>query len=76
MAKLNRIFGHIGRAKTDVCRRAKANVGKQGGSIDDFRHRCEREGFHCAELGEDVYAIKTDDALEEFLKEHPDAVVL
>jgi hypothetical protein len=50
-------------------------VDKQGGSIFDFKQRCKAEGYFFAELGDDVYAIKTKEALERFLVEHPDADV-
>jgi hypothetical protein len=73
--KLNTIFRKIAKAETRVCRRSKSNVKNQGGSIFDFEQRCQAEGYFFAELGDDVYAIKTKEALEQFLAEHPDADV-
>jgi hypothetical protein len=75
MTKLNTIFRHISKARTNVCRRSKSNVRKQGGSIFDFTQRCRAEGYFFAELGDDVYAIKTKEALKDFLEEHPEADV-
>ncbi len=75
MTKLNTIFRHIAKAQTNVCRRSKSNIKKLGGSIFGFRQQCGAEGYFFAELGDDVYAIKTKEALDGFLQEHPDADV-
>lgn len=72
MSRLNTVFGHIANAETDVCRRAKSNITNQGGSVSDFRQRCKEEGYFFVELDEDVFAIKSEEALTQFLKDNPD----
>lgn len=70
---LSTIFRHIGNAGTDTCRRSKSNLSNQGVSVFEFRRRCEAEGFYFAQLDDDVYAIKTTGAFEDFKRQHPNA---